>query len=406
MTVRRRFLTTGIAGVVIASLSLTACGTRAGSATADPGAKKIVTIGVIAPLSGNLSSMGTGIQNSVDLAVKQANASGALPGWTIRIDAQDDQASPDVGKNAATKLAGEKDVVAVVGPLNSSVGQAIQPILDPATIALVSPANTNPTLTRGADASTAPKRTYASYFRTCTTDAVQGPFAAQYLLDAGIKEVATVHDKKAYGQGLVTEFTKAFTAGGGTIVAAETVNPDDKDFAAVIAKIKPTAPQALYYGGEHPVSSLLTKQMKDAGLTIPLMGGDGMYDPAYITNGGTATEGDLVTSVGAPAESLPSAKQFVSDYQAAGYSSGYSTYGLYAYDAANAIIEALKVSLPNASDATAARQPTVAALGKVDVEGASGKVSFDEFGDNKTRVLTVYKVKNGAWVADKTGEFK
>jgi len=406
VTRRRRFLAMGISGLVIASLSLTACGTRANTASGNPSATKIVKIGVIAPLSGNLSSMGTGIQNSVDLAVKQANASGALPGWTIQIDAQDDQASPDVGKNAATKLAGDKDVVAVVGPLNSSVGQAIQPILDPSNISLVSPANTSPTLTRGADASTNPKRTYASYFRTCTTDAIQGPFAAQYLLDQGIKQVATVHDKKAYGQGLVTEFTKAFTAGGGTVVAAETVNPDDKDFAAVIAKIKPTAPQALYYGGEHPVSSLLTKQMKDAGLKIPLMGGDGMYDPAYITNGGTATEGDLVTSVGAPAESLPSAQKFVSDYQAAGYSSGFSTYGLYAYDAANAIINSLKVSLPTASDASAARQPTVAALDKVSFEGASGNVAFDEFGDNKTRVLTVYKVENGKWVPNKTGEFK
>ncbi|WP_228489127.1 branched-chain amino acid ABC transporter substrate-binding protein [Raineyella fluvialis] len=406
MTERRRFLALGISSLVIASLSLTACGTRASSAPGDAGAKKVVKIGVIAPLSGGLSSMGTGIQNSVDLAVKQANASNALAGWTIQIDAQDDQASPDVGKNAATKLAGDKDVVAVVGPLNSSVGQAIQPILDPSKIPLVSPANTNPTLTRGAEASTNPKRTYTSYFRTCTTDAIQGPFAAQYLLNAGIKKVATVHDKKAYGQGLVTEFTKAFTAGGGTIVAAETVNPDDKDFAAVIAKIKPTAPQALYYGGEHPVSSLLTKQMKDAGLKIPLMGGDGMYDPAYITNGGSATAGDLVTSVGAPAESLPSAQQFVSDYKAAGYSSGYSTYGLYAYDAANAIINALKVSLPTASDATSARAATVDALGKVNFQGASGNVSFDEFGDNRTRVLTVYKVENGAWVANTTDEVK
>lgn len=396
----------GISGLVIASLSLTACGTRASSSTGDPSAKKIVKIGVIAPLSGNLSSMGTGIQNSVDLAIKQANASNAIPGWTIQIDAQDDQASPDVGKNAATKLAGDKDVVGIVGPLNSSVGQAIQPILDPANISLVSPANTNPTLTRGADATTNPKRTYASYFRTCTTDAIQGPFAAQYLLSQGITEVATVHDKKAYGQGLVTEFTKAFTAGGGKVVAAETVNPDDKDFAAVIAKIKPTAPKALYYGGEHPVSSLLTKQMKDAGLKIPLMGGDGMYDPAYITNGGSATAGDLVTSVGAPAESLPSAKQFVADYAAGGYSSGYSTYGLYAYDAANAIINALKVSLPGATDVTSARSATVTALGKVDFEGASGKVAFDEFGDNKTRVLTVYKVDNGQWVATKTDEVK
>ena len=77
----------------------------------------------------------------------------------------------------------------------------MQPVLSGAQIVQVSPANTNPTLTKGADLAN-PKRPYPGYFRTCTTDAVQGPFAAKYLLDSGIKKVATIHDKKAYGQGL------------------------------------------------------------------------------------------------------------------------------------------------------------------------------------------------------------
>ena len=108
-------------------------------------------------------------------------------------------------------------MVAVVGTLNSSVSQSVQPVLSGAQITQVSPANTNPTLTKGADLAN-PKRPYPTYFRTCTTDDVQGPFAAKYLLDKGIKKVATIHDKKAYGQGLVAAFTEAYKSGGGEIV--------------------------------------------------------------------------------------------------------------------------------------------------------------------------------------------
>ena len=110
--------------------------------------------------------------------------------------------------------------------------------------------------------------------------------------------------------------------------------------------------------------------------------------------------------MGAPAETLPSAKAFVDAYAAAGYAEGYSAYGMYAYDAANAIIEELKTSLASASDVASARQATVEAVGKVDFEGASGRVAFDEYGDSVSRVLTVYKVTEGKWAADKTEDFK
>ena len=102
--------------------AMSACGTRAGDARNRRGQRgKVAKIGVIAPLSGDLSALGLGIQNSVDLAIKQANESNTIPGWTLELAAQDDEAKPDVGKNAATKLAGDDDVVGVVGTLNSSV---------------------------------------------------------------------------------------------------------------------------------------------------------------------------------------------------------------------------------------------------------------------------------------------
>jgi len=398
------------ASLLVASLALTGCGTRGGDDSSDTGGgsgDKVAKIGVIAPLSGDLAALGKGIEHSVDLAIKQANEKNAIPGWKLELAAEDDQATPDVGKNAATKLASDKDVVGVVGTLNSSVAQSVQPVLAAANITMVSPANTNPSLTQGADFATAPKRAYPNYFRTCTTDSIQGPFAARYLFEkAGIKEVATVHDKKTYGQGLVDAFTKEFTKLGGKIVSAQTINPDDDKYDAVISKIKPSNPKAVYYGGEFPQAGPFSQQMKAAGLNVPLMGGDGIFSGEYVKLAGSSATGDLATSVGAPTDQLESAKAFVTAYEAAKYSEPYEAYGAYAYDAANSIIEALKTSLKDASSAEAARTGTVTAMSSVSFDGVTGKVAFDEYGDTTSRVLTVYQVKDGKWAPVDTAEFK
>ena len=394
------------ASLLIASLALSACGSRNTTSTTSGNGNKTATIGVMAPLSGDLSALGLGIQHSVELAVKQANANNAIPGWTLKVDAKDDEGKPDVGKNAATAFAGDPNVAGVVGNLNSSVAQSTQPVLATAKIVQVSPANTNPSLTQGADFATAPKRTYPNYFRTCTTDSIQGPFAARYLYKLGIKKVATIHDKKAYGQGLVAAFTKEFKTLGGTVTAAETINPDESNFQNVISKVKPTAPEAVYYGGEFPQAGPLSQQMKAAGLKVPLMGGDGIYDPKFITLAGATANGDLATSVGAPTDSLPAGKKFLADYAAAGYKEPAAAYGAYSYDAANAIINALKVSLKDAKDVSSSRQATIDALGKVSFEGVTGPVAFDKFGDTTSRVLTVYKVTDLKWVPVLTEAFK
>ncbi|MEU4601516.1 branched-chain amino acid ABC transporter substrate-binding protein [Kribbella sp. NPDC023972] len=408
-TVHQRSVVRVGASLIVASLALTACGSRSGDDGGGSGgdATKTAKIGVIAPLSGDLSALGLGIQHSVELAVKQANDSNAIPGWKLEVVPKDDEGKPEPGKNAATALAGDADVIGVVGTLNTSVSQQVQPVLAPKNIVQVSPANTGPGLTQGANWQTDPKRPYPTYFRTCTTDAVQGPFAARYLYEtAKITKVATIHDKKAYGQGLVGTFTEEFKKLGGQVVAAQTINPDDSNYQAVISAIKPSAPQAVYYGGEYPQAGPLSQQMKAAGLNVPLMGGDGIYDPKFISLGGKTSENDLATSVGAPIDKLPSAKKFVEDYTAAGFKDPYAAYGGYSYDAANAIIAALKNSLKDAKDVESARQATVDAMKDVSFDGVTGKVAFDEYGDTTSKVLTVYKVSGGKWATVETKEFK
>jgi branched-chain amino acid transport system substrate-binding protein len=110
--------------------------------------------------------------------------------------------------------------------------------------------------------------------------------------------------------------------------------------------------------------------------------------------------------VGAPPDSLAAGKKFLADYAAAGFKEPSAAYGAYSFDAANAIINALKVSLKGATDVASVRQATIDALGKVNFAGVTGPVAFDKFGDTTSRVLTVYKVESLKWVPVQTQAFK
>ena len=394
-------------GLLAGTLAVSACGS--GENSGSGGGAKTYTIGVVAPLTGDLSAIGQGIKNGVDLAIKQANANKTIPNVTLRMDAQDDTAKADVGAIVAAKLVSDSSVVGVVGPLNSSVARSVAPVLSKANLAEISPANSAIDLT-GREALAKPgatqKAPYASYHRVVASDDIQGPFAAQFAISLGKKKIAIVHDKKAYGQGLAEAFAKEAKAKGATVLPTETINPGDKDFSATITKLKAQSPDFLFYGGEYPEASLLTKQMKAAGLNIPLMGGDGVQADDYLKIGGKATEGDYATSLGAPTESLDSAKTFVSDYAAQKYADPIGPYGAYAYDAANVIINAVAASIGANKPGQALRDAVTTAVGSVNFQGATGTISFDKFGDTNSKVLTVYTVKGGKFVPSKTDTFK
>jgi branched-chain amino acid transport system substrate-binding protein len=400
------------AAIVAAALLMTAaCGTNKTETSSSGGggqcdtSKGTLVVGFIAPLSGSLSALGLGMKNSTDLAVSQANDHCTVKGYKLALQAEDDQANPQIGAQAATKLSSSQNIIGVVGTLNSSVAQNVQPILNDKKILMVSPANTNPTLTQGDSFATAPARKYDTYYRVCTTDAVQGPFAAKYLYEtAGKKKVAIISDGKTYGKGLANEFKKKLQKLGGQVVTEETVGEKDTDFSGVIAKVKPTAPEAVYYGGEYPAAGPLSKQMKDAGLNIPLFGGDGIYDKEFINLGGK--EGDYATSVGAPTEALSDAKQFVDDYKAKGYKEGYSAYGAFSYDAANAIIASVAKAIGGGSWGEDKRDAVLKNMNDYSVHGATGDVSFDQYGDSTNKLLTVYQVTGTDWKAVLTGTYK
>ncbi|MGW3597101.1 branched-chain amino acid ABC transporter substrate-binding protein [Streptomyces sp. NPDC005167] len=402
MLILTTVLTTG-------ALTLTACGSRDDSKNSSGGGDtQTVVIGLDAPLTGDLSALGLGIKNSADLAVKTANKDKTVPGVKFELQPLDDQAQPSVGQQNATKFIDNKGVLGVVGPLNSGVSQSMQKPLNDASLTQISPANTGTELTQGNNWKTGDKqRPFKTYFRTATTDQIQGAFAAKYLYnDAKVKNVYLIDDQKPYGAGLAASFKATFTELGGKIVGADHVNPDDRDFNAVVTKVKKSGAKAVYYGGEYPAGAPLSQQLKDS-VQIPLMGGDGMYSADFIKLNKKA-QGDIATSVGKPVEELDSAKKFIADYKTAGYKDAYEAYGGSTYDATWAIIEAVKAVVADNKGKLPddARAKVLAALSKVQFDGVTGPVSFDEYGDTTNTMMTAYQVDGGKWVSKLSEAYK
>jgi branched-chain amino acid transport system substrate-binding protein len=400
---KRAFAATALSGVML----LAACGTNQSSDGAAGSScdtrKGALVIGMVAPLSGGVSAVGLGMRNSADLAIRQANGKCAVPGYQLVFQPEDDQAIPQVAAQAATTLASDPHVVAVLGTANSSTAQSVAPILARENIVQVSPANTNPTLTLGPDAA-APMRQFPTYFRLATTDLQQGPFGAQYLVQkGGKKRIAVIDDGKTYGVGLAQTFVTEARRLGADVVAQERVGEHDSDFSSVITRIRPTNPDAVFYGGEYPVAGPLSKQLADAGLSIPVMGGDAINDKQFVVLGGR--QGDLATSIGAPAQNLPSARSFLKQYAAAAYVEPSAVYGALSFDSANVVIDALAKVVSGGDFTSSRRQELIDAVQQTNIEGATGHVSFDRFGDTTNKVLTVYAVQGDDFVPVDTGAF-
>ena len=410
---RHRSLLIITTAVAAGSLTLSACGSRGEDGGGDKsGSNTTVTIGLDAPLTGDLSALGQGIKNSADLAVKTANKNKTVDGVTFKLEALDDAAQPASGQQNANKFVADDKVVGAVGPLNSNVGQSMQKVFDKAKMVEVSPANTAPELTQGNDWRSGKKtRPFETYFRTSTTDAIQGPYAAQYMYNKKkLKKVYVIDDKKTYGKGLAATFKQEFEDLGGKVVGTDHVDPKEKDFTAVANKVAQAKPDFVYYGGEYPAGAPLADQAKQAGLKGPVVGGDALFSAEYIKLAKKNSEGDIASSVGAPLETLDSAKTFMKNYKAAGYKDAYEAYGGYAYDATWAVIQAVKGAadkndgkLPE--DMNDTREQVTKAMRDVKFSGVSGEVGFDKYGDTTNKQLSLYEVKKGKHTPVQTGTF-
>jgi len=395
MKLRGTRYATALAALMMVALTVTGCGgTSSESGSGDEGT--VIRIGIGAPLTQGAVAQGQGIERGAKLAIKQANESQEAKDLGITFEGipGDDQADPKTGVNVANTFASDSKLVGVVGHQNSGVSIPASKIYNEAKIVQISPASTNPALTlQGFD----------NVFRVCTIDSVQGPVGADAAYtEVGARKAVVVDDSTPYGEGLAAEFAKQFKAAGGTVAFSEKTSDKDTDFNALATKIKAAAPDIVYYGGVYNAGALLSKQMKDAGLTAPLMGGDALYDPEYQKIGGQSAEGDLVTSVGLPLEKLPDGKAFQEAFAAEYPDAEIGAYDAYAYDAAMVIIDAvLKVAEEQGADKVTtpeAREAIIEAVAATKDTGVTGEISFDENGDTNNKAITVYRSEKGAWV--------
>ncbi|MGW7664153.1 bifunctional serine/threonine-protein kinase/ABC transporter substrate-binding protein [Streptomyces sp. NPDC054756] len=370
------------------------------------GSTVTVAIGVDAPLTGALAELGLGVRNSADLAVRTANEKKVVPGVRFEIKAVDDGGDPARGATNAAGFVSDAKVLGVVGPVSSSVAESMVPPLAEADLVNVSPANTSPALTLGPDwASGGKSRPHDTYFRTLASDADQGPFAARYLRnDAGKGKLYVVDDRTAYGTALVSGFTAEFEKLGGSVVGREHVDTDQRGFSGLVAKVRASGADAVFFGGYYDTAGALSKQLGQAGVDVPLMGGDGIYDQQYLTSG-PEVDGDLAVNIGVPAEQQAKGADFLARYRKAGYAEAAGWYGPYAYDAAWSIVEAVK-ALVKANDGTLpgdvrARMPE--AVSRLTFDGVTGRVAFDGYGDTRNRRLTVTSVESGRWTSVTSG---
>ncbi len=385
-----------LAAMVAISMIATGCG-GGGTDGEEAAEGKVIKIGIGAPLTQGATALGQGMERAALLAIKQANESDKAKelGITFQGVPGDDQGDPKTGVTVANTFASDPNLVGVMGHLNSGVSIPASTVYNDNKLVQVSPASTNPALTQqGLD----------NVFRTCATDDVQGPAGAEAAFTTlGFKTAVVIDDSTPYGEGLAAEWAKKFEALGGKVLFTEKTADKDTDFNALVTKIKSQNPDVTYYGGIYNAGAVLSKQLSDAGVTAPLMGGDGLYDGEFINLGGAeATEGDYCTSVGLPVDKLPNGQKFIDDFKAEYPNDEIAAYDAYAFDATMVIIEAVfAVAEADGLDAVTTpegKQAIIDAVKATDMDGVTGSVKFDEKGDTLNKAITTYKVEGGAWV--------
>ncbi|HTH73510.1 MAG TPA: branched-chain amino acid ABC transporter substrate-binding protein [Trinickia sp.] len=344
-----------------------------------------VKIGFAGPMTGAQAHYGTDFQNGVKLAIADMNATKPVIGGKqveFVLDSADDQADPRTGTTVAQKLV-DDGIKGMIGHFNSGTTIPASRIYANAGIPEVAMA-------------TAPEYTQQGFkttFRMMTSDTQQGLVAGTYAVkNLGMKKIAIVDDRTAYGQGLADQFQKAAKAAGATIVDREFTNDKATDFKAILTKLKAAQPDLIYYGGADAQAAPMLKQMKSLGIKTPLMGGEMVHTPDFLKIAGDAADGSFSTLAGVPLEQMPGGKQYVDKYKKA-YNTDVETYSPYAYDGTMAMLTAMKKA--NSTDPA----KYLPVLAKTDMPGVTTPhLQYDGKGDLKNGGITVYKAESGKWV--------
>jgi branched-chain amino acid transport system substrate-binding protein len=338
-----------------------------------------VKMGVIGPITGPNAAFGAQLKNGAEQAVADVNAAGGINGQKVDLQFGDDVSDPKQGVSVANKFAGD-GVKFVVGAFNSGVTMPSSEVFQENGILQNTPASTNPQVT---------ERKMWNIFRTCGRDDQQGAVAAAYIVkNMKGKKIAIVHDKTTYGKGLADETKKGINKAGIKEVLYEGVNTGDKDFSALVSKIKQTGADLVYWGGLHTEGGLITRQMRDQGVKAPLMGGDGITSDEFAAIGGPAVEGTLMT-YGPDPRNNPAAKAVVQKFRDKKFEP--EAYTLYSY----AVVEIYK----QAAEAAKSLDPKKVAEkmhSGMTFKTVLGDISYDKKGDRTNLDYVMYIWKKGS----------
>ncbi len=335
-----------------------------------------VKIGLAGPLTGSSAAFGTQLKNGAEQAVIDINEAGGILGKKIELIVGDDVGDPKQGVSVANKFAGE-GAKFVVGHFNSGVSIPSSDVYAENGILQITPGSTNPTFT---------ERNMWNVFRVCGRDDQQGTVAGNYIADQlKDKKIAIVHDKTTYGKGLADETKKAMNAKGVTEVLYEGINTGEKDFSALISKIKEAGADIVYWGGLHTEGGLILRQMRDAGVTATLMGADGIATDEFGAVAGPGSEGTLMTFAPDP-QKRPEAKAVIEKFGARKIKP--EAYTLYSY----AAMQILKQAAEKANSLDPKKIAEVMHSGEV-FKTVIGDISYDKKGDITRLDYTMYTWK-------------
>ena len=375
---------------VIAAFALSACGQKeepkpvaipAAPAAPAPKPEVVVKLGHVAPMTGPQAHLGKDNENGAVLAVEELNAQGLeIGGAKVKFElvAEDDQADPKQGSIVAQKLVDAK-VNGVIGHLNSGTTIPASKLYADAGIPQVSGSATNPKYTQ---------QGFATAFRVMANDVQQGKALGEFAAKQGVKTVAIVDDRTAYGQGLADEFKKAAETSGLKVVATEYTNDKATDFKAILTKIKSKKAELVFFGGMDAQGGPMVKQMKELGIKAKFLGGDGACTPEFMKLGGPASEGQYCSLPGMPLEKLAKGPEF-KDKFAKKFGAEIQLYAPYVYDAVMVVADSMK----RADSVEPAKY--LPELGKTKYDGVTALIEFDPLGDLKGGAISVYQYKGG-----------
>ena len=271
-----------------------------------PASAQDITIGVAGPMTGQYAAFGTQFKNGMDAAIAAINASGGVLGKKLKADVGDDACDPKQARSVAEKLSGDK-VPVVIGHFCSGSSIPASEVYAENGILQITPASTNPTFT---------ERKMWNTFRVCGRDDQQGTIAGQFIAkNFKGKNIAILNDKSTYGKGLADETQKALNKVGTKEKMYESYTAGDKDFTALVSKMKAANIDVVYVGGYHTEAGLILRQMRDQGMKSQLISGDALVTNEYWSITGDAGAGTMMTFGPDPREK-PSATKVVADFKA------------------------------------------------------------------------------------------